>query len=224
LRHHRGQRSLAGLPMAGHGVSHLDVIRDALAPLESDHGGAAYVDAVKEVAAALNAVVIVPTSKSRASTQVTGRVAASLVEWCPRCKADRSRRAVPRGRASGTDRPRPGGTPRNHAVPDSGPSAGEGSSPAPGVAERLPPAKRSDQRDSVPGLDGQRQCRIQADNRRFDLPEALVDAVRQAPKADGVVLVPPNDPYLSQVDRTLLAPDSKRRQQLWRALSGPGRY
>ncbi|HET6918024.1 MAG TPA: hypothetical protein VFI46_01020 [Jiangellaceae bacterium] len=55
-----------GVRWQGHGLdghSRTDVIRDALAPRESDHGGAAYVDAVKEVAAALNAVVIVPTSK-----------------------------------------------------------------------------------------------------------------------------------------------------------------
>jgi len=46
--------------------------------------------------------------------------------------------------------------------------------------------------------------------------------VEKAPKPDGVVLVPPNDPYLRQVDRALLVPHRQRRQQVWRALSGPG--
>src|SRR5205814_7961297 len=64
--------------------------------------------------------------------------------------------------------------------------------------------------------------RVQVDNRRYDLPEALGDEVRAARKPSGVVLVPPNDPYLRQVDRTLLVPDSKQRQQVWKALSGPG--
>ena len=34
--------------------------------------------------------------------------------------------------------------------------------------------------------------------------------------------MPPHDPYLSQADRTLLVPDKARRQEVWRAVSGPG--
>lgn len=64
--------------------------------------------------------------------------------------------------------------------------------------------------------------RVEIDNRRYQLPASLVDAVQQAPRAQGVVLAPPNDPYLRQVDRALLVPDSKRRQKVYRALSGPG--
>jgi hypothetical protein len=54
----------------------------ALAPRESDDGGAAYLTAVQEVAAALTAVVTGPTSKGEASTEVTKRVSPSVVRWC----------------------------------------------------------------------------------------------------------------------------------------------
>jgi hypothetical protein len=46
--------------------------------------------------------------------------------------------------------------------------------------------------------------------------------VAGSPDPRGAALVPPNDPYLRQVDRTLLVPDSRRRQEVWRPLSGPG--
>jgi hypothetical protein len=64
--------------------------------------------------------------------------------------------------------------------------------------------------------------RVQVDGRRLDLPEALVDAVREAPDPGGVALVPSDDPYLRQVDKNLLVPDSRRRREVWRALSAPG--
>lgn len=64
--------------------------------------------------------------------------------------------------------------------------------------------------------------RVTVDTQRYDLPESLVGAVREAPSAKGVALVPPNDPYLRQVDRTLLVPDPAQRRQVYRALSAPG--
>jgi hypothetical protein len=63
---------------------------------------------------------------------------------------------------------------------------------------------------------------LQVDGSRLQVPEELLDAVREAPAARGVVLVPPHDPYLRQVDRTRLVPDRARRQQVWRAVSAPG--
>ena len=79
--------SVRGAPHT-HRVTQLDFIRDALAPRESDEGGASYVAAVQEVASALYAVVKGPTSKGDASRGVADRVSASLVQWCARCKAD----------------------------------------------------------------------------------------------------------------------------------------
>jgi len=79
--------SVRGAPHA-HRLTHLDFVRDALAPQGSHESAAAYVEAVEEVAAALSAVVTAPTSKSTASSEVADRVPASLVQWCERCKAD----------------------------------------------------------------------------------------------------------------------------------------
>ena len=64
--------------------------------------------------------------------------------------------------------------------------------------------------------------RVKIDNKRYDIPESLVEAVQQAPSPEGVALVPPNDPYLRQVDRALLIPNTTRRKAVYRALSGPG--
>jgi len=42
------------------------------------------------------------------------------------------------------------------------------------------------------------------------------------PKAKGVRLVPPGDPYLQEPNRPLLAPDSVLRKRLFRPLASPG--
>jgi hypothetical protein len=228
--------SVRGAPHA-HRVTHLDFIRDALAPHVSDERGPAYVEAVEEVAAALKNVVTGPTSKSKASNAVADIVSASLVEWCARCKADHVPDALFRaaGRQSqivlGPEEQRatmlhPTPEHRQEKVDD------------PRLAllnayfQVNGPTSRTLFRDWMEGDTeatadlwrelGDDLVRVQVDNRRYDLPEGLVDAVRKAPKPKGVVLVPPNDPYLRQVDRTLLVPHSARRRQVWRALSGPG--
>lgn len=228
--------SVRGAPHA-HPLTHLDFVRDALAPQESDEGGAAHVEAVEEVAAALSAVVTAPTSKSKASREVADRVSARLVEWCARCEADHVPDAL--FRAAGRQAqivlgPEEQRATMLHPTPDHRQEKVD--------HPRLEllkayfrvngPTSRSlfrDWLDSDSGATadlwkelGDDLVRVQVDNRRYDLPEALVDAVKSAPKPDGAVLVPPNDPYLRQVDRTLLVPDSRRRQQVWRPLSGPG--
>lgn len=228
--------SVRGAPHA-HRVTHLDFVRDAHAPRESDEGGAALLAAVEEVAAALAAVVTGPTAKGTASAEVTARVAPALVEWCGRCAADH----VPDGlfRAAG-----------RHARLVLGADDGR-------VTVLHPPPDRRQVRVGHPrrellaayfrvnGPTGRTQfrdwmeagtgstaelwaesaadlVRVRLDGRRYDLPAALVDAVTTAPVAEGVALVPPNDPYLRQVDRTLLVGDSGRRREVWRALSAPG--
>lgn len=227
--------SVRGAPHA-HRLAHLDFVRDALAPQES-YEGAAYVEAVAEVAAALSAVVTAPTSKSKASSEVAGRVSAPLVTWCARCKADHVPDAL--FRAAGR---------QEQIVLGPGEQRATMLHPTPDHRQekvdhpRLAllnaylrvngPTSRTLFRDWMEGDTeavadlwkglGDDLVRVQVDNRRYDLPEALVEAVQEAPKPDGVVLVPPNDPYLRQVDRTLLVPESKRRQQVWRALAGPG--
>ncbi|MGC4892241.1 DNA glycosylase AlkZ-like family protein [Micromonospora sp. DT31] len=227
--------SVRGAPHA-HQVTHLDFVRDALAPDASDEGGASYVKAVEEVAAALRKVVKGATSKADASSAVADQVPKSLVSWCERCQAthvpDGTFRAAglqaqivlgPEERRATMLHPMP--RRRQHRIDDArlallqtylrvnGPSTKTlfrdwlG-----GVAATA--AMWSELKDQL--------VKVQVGNKRYELPEELVDAVRDAPKASGVVLVPPNDPYLRQVDRPLLVPDSKQRQQVWKALSGPG--
>ena len=226
--------SVRGAPHA-HRVTQLDFVRDALAPQESDEGGAGYVEAVEEVAAALSAVVTAPMSKSKASSAVTDRVPASLVQWCARCEADH----VPDGlfRAAGRQGQIVLGPEEQRATmlyPTPDHAQEKVDHPRLALLRAYfrvnGPTSRTLFRDWMDGGTaataelwtelGDELVRVQVDGRRYDLPAALVDAVRTAPKPDGVVLVPPNDPYLRQVDRTLLVPDSKRRQ---RGVAGPVR-
>jgi hypothetical protein len=228
--------SVRGAPHA-HSADGLDFIRDALAPQESDEGGTAFVEAVDQVARALGEVVTGPTTKSEASTAVTRRVSASLVSWCARCKAHH----VPDGlfRAAG-----------RQAQLVLGPDEERGTvlHPAPHWRQKRfadprrellnaylrvnGPTTKTLFRDWRDGGTqaiaelwkelGDSLIRVQIGHQRYQLPEALLDAVVASSPPRGVVLVPPNDPYLRQVDRTLLVPDKGRRQEIWRALSGPG--
>jgi hypothetical protein len=227
--------SVRGAPHA-HRAAHLDFVRDALGPRESDEGGAAHVEAVEAVAAALKAVVTAPTSKAEASSGVADRVPDALVD-CPSCKA----RHVPDAlfRAAGRQAqivlgPQEQRATMLHPAPDH-PQERIGHPRLALLNAYLRvngPTGRTLFRDWIEGGTeavaglwqelGGGLVRVQVDGRRYDLPEALVDAVRTAPEPSGVVLVPPNDPYLRQVDRTLLVPDSRRRKEVWRAISGPG--
>lgn len=225
--------SVRGAPHA-HRVTQLDFARDAFAIQETDDGGPAYVEAVQEVAAALTAVVTAPTSKSQASSEVTSRVSPRLVQWCARCEADHVPDAL--FRAAGRQAqlvlgPEEQRTTMLHPTPDhpqekvnhprrrlldvyfrvNGPTS------RPLFRDWI----ESDVNDLWKDLAGD-LVRVQVDNRRYDVPELLLAELEAAPKAEGIVLVPPHDPYLRQVDRTLLVPDSGRRRQVWRALSAPG--
>lgn len=228
--------SVRGAPHA-HRIGHLDFVRDAFAAQETDDGGASFVKAVDEVADALGAVVTEPTSKSDASSAVAKEVRSSLVQWCERCKA----KHVPDAtfRAAG-----------RQAQLLVGPTEQRATMLYPPPKHKQdkfdhPPLDLLNTYFGVNGPTGKAQysdwtgnstrtigdlwkelgddlVRVQVDGQRYDLPETLVDAVKKAPKPQGVALVPPNDPYLRQVDRKLLVSDSKRRQQVWKALSGPG--
>jgi hypothetical protein len=227
--------SVRGAPHA-HRLEDLDLVRDALAPAPTDEGGPAYVDAVAEVAAALSAVVTGPTPKGTASHEVNARVSPALVRRCASCQADHvpddlfraggrtaqlvigpeERRSTmlhpaPRHPSRRVERPRMelaraylrvNGSTTRTVLRD---WAGWGTETVAGLWSDLGPL-----------------VRVAVDGRRHDVPEALVDEVAAAPEAEGVVLVPPHDPYLRQVDRTLLVPDSARRREVWRALSPPG--
>ncbi|MFC7547822.1 DNA glycosylase AlkZ-like family protein [Plantactinospora sp. GCM10030261] len=218
-----------------HRVTHLDFIRDALAPDPADEGGAGYVAAVDEVATALRATVRGATSKADASSAVAGQVSGSLVAWCDRCQA----RHVPDGlfRAAGLRAQVVLGPEQRATMLHPKPRQRQRRVAHPRLALLRAylrvngPTTRTLFRDWLGGVAAtaatwselaDRMVKARVEQKRAELPEELVEEVRTAPRATGVVLVPPNDPYLRQVDRTLLVPDSKRRQEVWRALSGPG--
>jgi len=228
--------SVRGAPHA-HRVSQLDFVRDALAPQETDDGGKAYVRAVEEVADALRAVVRSRTAKGDASAEVARRVSSSLVTWCERCKA----RHVPDGvfRAAVRQAQLVLGPEEQRATilyPKPKHKQDKVGDPRLELLETYlrvnGPTTRNSYREWMDGGTatvgevweklGDGLVRVQVDGKRYDLPEALVSAVGKASKPAGVALVPPSDPYLKQVDRTLLVPEAKRRKEVWKALSGPG--
>ena len=49
-----------------------------------------------------------------------------------------------------------------------------------------------------------------------------LEGAREREDAEGVRLLPPNDPYLVQPDREALVPDRARRGEVWRAAGAPG--
>ncbi|WP_454199411.1 DNA glycosylase AlkZ-like family protein [Nocardia sp. Marseille-Q1738] len=224
--------SVRGAPHA-HPLTSLDTVCDAVAPVAADEGGSAYLATVEEVAAALTAVVTAPITKGRASTEVTARVRPGLVTWCQRCRATH----VPDGlfRAAGCRARIVLATRQRATVLHPAPEHQRGQVGHPRLAlleayfRVNGPTTRTQFRDWL-GSDptaawktlGADLVRVRIEGRGFDLPEPLLDALRSAPEAEGVVLVPPNDGYLRQVDRELLVPDRARRHEVWRALAAPG--
>lgn len=230
--------SVRGAPHA-HDACRLDIVRDALAPLDSDPGDHRHVAAVQEVASAMTAIVTGKTAKGDLSREVGEAVSSSLVQHCPRCQV----RHFPDGlfRAAG-----------RQAQLVIGPDEDRRTMlyPCPDVAQEQVddprslmlqtyfrvngPTTRTQYRDwQEAGSAGVAQLwdqldeedklvRVELGGRRFDLPGALVDPIETAEPAEGVALVPPNDPYLRQTDRTVLVPDRARRKEIFKALSGPG--
>lgn len=194
-------------------------------------------EAVAEVAAALTAIVTRPTPKGQASAEVTALVRRSLGTPCARCAADH----VPDGlfRAAGRQARLVLGAADQratmlHPTPDH--PQDDADHPLQRLLDAYfrvnGPTSRTQFRDWMQGGaavtdalwqdTGASLVRAQVENRRYDLPATLVDDLAGAAPARGAVLVPPHDPYLRQVNRTLLVPGSARRGEVWRALSAPG--
>lgn len=222
--------SVRGAPHT-HRLADLDPVRDALAPVATDEGGPAYVAHVGQVAAALTAVVTGPTPKGTASHEMRTH-APSLVRPCATCRTEH----VPDGlfRAGGRQAQLVLGPEENRStilLPTPRHRAKQVEEPRLELLRAYlrvnGPTTRTTFRDwagmdtgTVAGLwQGLELVKVTVDGRRLEAPEAVLDAVLAA---EGVVLVPPHDPYLRQVDRTLLVPDSARRREVWRALSPPG--
>ncbi|MBA2465225.1 MAG: winged helix DNA-binding domain-containing protein [Nocardioidaceae bacterium] len=228
--------SVRGAPHA-HRASQLDLVRDALAPLSTDDGGSKFVNAVQEVADAMGKIVTSKTAKGDVSQEVADSVSATLVQYCERCQA----RHVPDGlfRAAGRQAqlvigpeeeratmlyPRPQVQqeqvehPREHLLRAYFRVNGPTSRTHYCDWQQVGTTGVGELWDEL----GDHLVRVQVDGKRFDVPESLVESVQRAEPAEGVALVPPNDPYLRQTDRALLVPDSTRRKKVFKALSGPG--
>ncbi len=228
--------SVRGAPHA-HRSSQLDLIRDALAPLSSDEGGARFVAAVHEVADVMSKIVTSKIAKGELSREVVDSIPASLVQHCERCQArhvsDRLFRAAgreaqlvigPEENRSTMLHPPPQveqeqvERPREHFLRTYLRVNGPTSRTQYRDWQEAGSAGIGDLWDTL----GEELVRVQVDGKRLDLPESLVDSVQHAEPAKGVALVPPNDPYLRQCDRALLVPQSSRRKEVFKALSGPG--
>lgn len=228
--------SVRGAPHA-HRASQLDLVRDALAPLSTDDGGPRFVDAVQEVADAMAKTATSKIPKGDLSQEVAGSVSASLVQQCERCQArhvpDRLFRAAgrqaqlvigPEEERATMLYPRPRTRqvlvehPREHLLR--------------AYFRVNGPTSRTQYRDwqeaGATGVGelwdelGDHLVRVHVNKKRLDMPGSLAESVQRAEPAEGVALVPPNDPYLRQTDRALLVPDSTRRKKVFKALSGPG--
>jgi hypothetical protein len=63
---------------------------------------------------------------------------------------------------------------------------------------------------------------VDSDGHRAFLLAADADALASSAAADGVRLLPTQDPFLQQRDRATLLPDPSLRRRLWRPVGGPG--
>lgn len=228
--------SVRGAPHA-HRVSQLDLIRDALAPLSTDDGGPEFVNAVQEVADAMGKIVTSKTAKAEVSQQVADSVSVTLVQYCERCHAGH----LPDGlfRAAGRAAQLVIGPVEERATmlyPRPQMQQEQVEHPREHLLRAYfrvnGPISRTHYRDwQQVGATGVGELweelrdelvRVQVDGKRLDVPDSLMESVQRAEPAQGVALVPPNDPYLRQTDRALLVPDSLRRKEVFKALSGPG--
>ena len=63
---------------------------------------------------------------------------------------------------------------------------------------------------------------VQAGRRGAWALAADEDELDSPPQAEGVVMIPPGDPYLQKVNRPLVAPDEALRKRLFRPVASPG--
>lgn len=63
---------------------------------------------------------------------------------------------------------------------------------------------------------------VRLDGRRAWVLEGDLDELRDPPAAEGVVLLPPGDPFLQKPNRPLLAPEKALQQRLFRPVASPG--
>lgn len=79
----------------------------------------------------------------------------------------------------------------------------------------------ADARDAF-GLLDQELVEVDAAGTRAWVLADDTDALVDPPPADGIRLLPPQDPYLQQRDRTTLLPDKTQHKRVWRPVRPPG--
>lgn len=63
---------------------------------------------------------------------------------------------------------------------------------------------------------------VQAGRRKAWAPAADLGELESPPSAEGVVMIPPGDPYLQRINRPLIAPGDELRKRLFRPVASPG--
>jgi hypothetical protein len=193
--------------------------------------------AIDEVAAAMTGVMAdgVRRSKGELSTSLRATVDARLRPWCDGCGVDHVNDALFRLASL------PAGL---RLVPNGDGSADFVAGPGPRLPD-VTPARRElvrrflryagpTNRDGLAGWLGLSPAAarrwwaladvvpVSIEARRLFLHPDDLAAARSAPRAEGVRLLPPNDPVLELGDRDLLVPTAADRKRVWRATANPG--
>jgi hypothetical protein len=63
---------------------------------------------------------------------------------------------------------------------------------------------------------------VSFDGRRVWLHEQDIEDFGSPPRPEGLRLLPPHDPYLSQIDRETLLPDKALQRRVWKTVGNPG--
>ncbi|GIF49824.1 winged helix DNA-binding protein [Asanoa ferruginea] len=194
--------------------------------------------AIDEVATAMAAVMAdgVRRSKGELSTSLRATVDARLRPWCDRCAVDHVNDALFRLASL------PAGL---RLIPNGDGSADFVATGALGPVGDVSAGRRElvrrflryagpTNRDGLAGWLGLSPAAarrwwaladvvpVSVDGRRLFLHPDDLAAARSAPPADGVWLLPPNDPILELGDRELLVPDATDRKRVWRPTANPG--
>ncbi len=240
--------SFRGAPNV-HRRADLDALARALYPLSEqdaqarlNENGASVarqgIEALEQLATAtadLRAVVTRPTDKGTVSTAVSKRLPAAMLRDCRPCRArhisDSAMRAASLAAALELE---PGTSPpvllrRKGGKVAKSPDRARLTELARAYLTVLGPATVA---DFAGYLDGRRAdiaeawphdlVDVSVGGRAAQLPADLVDAVRDAPKAELVRLLGPFDPYMQARDRGVLVPDKTRHKVLWPVLGRPG--
>ncbi len=190
--------------------------------------------ALDVVAEAMGAVVTRPMTKGQVSAAVTERVPEGLSGWCHQCQARHVFEQLFRlaGLPAGLQL-EPGRSPTTFAPIEGWPGVPRQPADTASLVETylalLGPATmaqaagylgttQAEVRPAWPG--GLAEVRVEG--RSAWVPGAALQALREAPPARVVRLLPPSDPYLEAGDRTLLVPDKSHQRALWRVLGPPG--